>query len=282
MTAHFPIEAAWSLPQRPYASFPWYDLPEMHAVTNAFWEALAGALRARGIDDVPPRLDRSLPYGADWNGKCLFTQTCGYPLFTTSLGHFAIVAVPCYKAPGCDGPLHRSFIVVHRASAIRALEDLRGAHFAINESDSNSGMNLPRRLFAPLSREGRFFSETFVTGSHVASAELVTARGADAAAIDCVTFALLKRYRPDAVLELRIIAETATTPAPPFATSRRTYPARLLAIREAVCEIARDSQYATLREALLLGDVTVADDGAYAIVMEYERDAELLGYPILA
>jgi ABC-type phosphate/phosphonate transport system substrate-binding protein len=269
-------------PARAYASFPWYDLPEMHESSNAFWEALAGALRARGVDDVPAALDRSLPYGVDWNGKCLFTQTCGYPLFTTSLGHFAVVGIPCYAAAGCDGFLHRSFIVVHRASRFRTLEDLRGTRFAVNEADSNSGMNLPRRLFAPRNREGRFFASTVVTGSHAASAELVTAHGADAAALDCVTFALLRRYRPNAVGDLRIIAQTATSPAPPFATSQRTSAAALTAIREALSEIARNPQYAQLRAALFLSDVAMADDRAYAVVVEYEREAQLLGYPVLA
>lgn len=275
-------EQTWSLPQQLFASLPWYDLDEMRDANDAFWIAFSGALRERGIDSVPAVLDRSLPYGFDWNGKCLFTQTCGYPIFTTSRGHFRVVAIPAYAAPGCDGPLHRSFIVVRASSTFASLEDLRGCTFAVNELDSNSGMNLPRHLFAPLSRDGRFLGERVVSGSHATSAELVREGAADAAAVDCVTFALLERYRPQTVSELRVIAQTATTPAPPFATSSRTGDELFGALRQALLSVAREGRHAELRDALLLSDVVLANADAYALVLDYEREARRRGYPVLS
>ena len=275
-------QQAWSVPQQLFASLPWYDLPEIRDNNDALWDAIAAALRDQGLADVPEALDRTLPYGFDWNGRCLFTQTCGYPIFTTSRGHFRVLGIPVYSADGCDGHLHRSFIIVRKGSRFGSLEDLRDGVFAVNEPDSNSGMNLPRHLFAPLNREGRFFRARIVSGSHVASAELVRDGAADAAAIDCVTFALLQRHRPDAIAELSIIAHSAATPAPPFVTSSRTETATFEALRRALMAVMRDSRYAALRDELFLQDVSLVSEDAYAVVFELEREAQRLGYPILA
>lgn len=276
------VTSGEQIAHRLFASFPWYDLPEMHAANDALWRALAASLVAEGIREVPDRLDRERPHGVDPVQECLFTQTCGYPLFTTARRHFTVLGAPCYSVLGCEGPLHRSFIVVHDASSVRTVEDLRGGSFAINEADSNSGMNLPRRLFAPLARNGRFFGRTVLTGSHAASASLVDAGGVDSAAIDCVTFALLERYRPAAVRSLRIVAETAATPAPPLVTSCRTSDSVVAALRRALKRVVRDHAHAELRDALFLADVEFCGEEAYEVVMAYERDAVERGYPALA
>jgi ABC-type phosphate/phosphonate transport system substrate-binding protein len=274
-------EKTWSVPQQLFASMPWYDLPEMRDATDAFWGTVRAKLVERGVEDIPKQLDRDVPYGVDWNSKCLFTQTCGYPIFTTSRTQFHVLGIPCYTAPGCDGFLHRSFIVVRASSDIRDIESLRGGTFAINEPDSNSGMNLPRRLFAPHHRDSRFFENRILSGSHIASIELVAAGEADASAIDCVTFALLQRYRPSATSEIRILAETPVSPAPPFATSARVDGDLLRILREALASAVHDPHNREICERLLLGSVEIADESAYAIVLEYEREAERLGYPAL-
>jgi ABC-type phosphate/phosphonate transport system substrate-binding protein len=264
--------------QRLYASFPWYDLPEMHGAVDAFYAVFRTALAARGVHDAPPALDRARDHGTDAAGACFFTQTCGYPLFTTARNHFTVLGAPCYTAPGCEGPMHRSYIVVRDDAPYRALADLRGTRFAINEPDSNSGMNLPRRLVAPLARDGRFFSDTVVSGGHVRSAELVAAGDAHAAAIDCVTYALLRRYRPNAIAALRVIGETAATPTPPLVTSVTTPEALVAAMRAALADVMHAPEHAALRDALLLADIAACDERAYAIVMTYEREAAALGY----
>ena len=143
-------------------------------------------------------------------------------------------------------------------------------------------MNLPRLLFAPLGRGGRFFGSTVVTGSHVRSAELVSAGGADAAAIDCVTFALLRRYRSAAVARLRAIAETAATHAPPLVTARAADSETVASLRYGLRAFFDDSAFAALRTRLALADVSICDADAYDTVLAYERDAERLGYAVLA
>ena len=260
-----------------YASFPWYDFPEMHAATDALWRAFAAEFTARGIANVPAELDRTRPHGTDREGACLFTQTCGYPLFSTARGHFHVLGAPHYAVPDAVAGTHRSYIVVRGDSPARRIGDLRGVRFAINEADSNSGMNLPRRLIAPLARDGRFFETVAITGSHAASAAAVANGEADAAAIDCVTFALLQRHRPHVVAELRTIASTFATPTPPFVTSSQHDDALVATLRDGIVRVLRDPASAEIRTALFLTGMTPCDATAYDRVMAFEHESALLG-----
>jgi ABC-type phosphate/phosphonate transport system substrate-binding protein len=264
-----------------FVSLPWYDGVEMRPAVNAFWASLRTYFIAAGIANVPVSLDRTRPYGADPEGECLFTQICSYPLFTTARGQFTVLAAPGYDAPGCEDTYHCSFLVVRDTSYIERIEDLRGKTFAVNELNSNSGMNLPRAIFARMHQDGSFFSGVVVSGSHAQSADLVSRGRIDAAAIDCVTFALLTRYRPAAVQRLRIIARTPATHTPPFVTSRKTKPAEMEALRNALRAFFTDPATRAVREGMLLTGFDFYDESAYQPVMQYEADAIRRGYPVL-
>ena len=94
--------------------------------------------------------------------------------------------------------------------------DLLGARLAVNSPYSHSGTTAVLPLVAPLGRGGTFFSEVLVSGSHAASLGMIEAGRADAASIDCVTWALLARLRPEALAGARILVETPAAPGPPY------------------------------------------------------------------
>ena len=71
--------------------------------------------------------------------------------------HLKLLATPIYSAPGCDGPNYRSLIVIAADHPARILDDLRGGICAINDWDSQSGLNVLRHIIAPLGQKGRFF-----------------------------------------------------------------------------------------------------------------------------
>jgi ABC-type phosphate/phosphonate transport system substrate-binding protein len=253
----------------------------MRAAVNGFWTALRTYFIAAGIKDVPLMLDRNRPHGLDPDGSCLFTQTCSYTLFTTAKGQFTILGAPGYDAPGCFETQHCSFIVVRDTSYIEKLEDLRDKTFAVNEPNSNSGMNLPRVLFARGHKDGTFFGKVVMSGSHLLSADMVSTGRADAAAIDCISFALMQKYRPASVARLRIIAETPRSHTPPFVTSSRTKPAEVELLRSALRAFFTDPSTRPARAATLLAGIEFCDQKAYAPVMQYEADAIKYGYPVL-
>jgi ABC-type phosphate/phosphonate transport system substrate-binding protein len=267
----------------PVASLPMYNLPEMAAVNAAFWRAMAEELRQEGIVDAPDELLMDSPPVPDAiRPGTLFTQTCGYPLQTIYQGQYQLLGVPTYDAPGCGEGTHRAFIVVGADSSAERLEDLHGGRFALNSRHSNSGMNLPRVMFARIAAGARFFSCVIETGSHAASMQLVASGGADAASIDCLTYAFFSDYRPEALVGLRKFADTPESPAIPFVTAADTSTDYVAVLQRALSRVVAARTHRPLLNQLRLRDIGVPDPTAYALLLDYEREAFALGYGELA
>jgi ABC-type phosphate/phosphonate transport system substrate-binding protein len=260
------------------ASLPMYALPEMAAANSALWAAVRARLGHGDAALSPAPL--ALP--AAIGPETLFSQMCGYPLRRLYEGQYQLLGTPLYDLPGCGWfapgvPGHCSFIVVARGSGMETVEALRGSRFAVNGFDSNSGMNLPRRLLAPLAGGRAVFSSVAVSGGHLRSMEMVAAGEADAASIDCVTFGFCALYRPELVAALRVLAETPASPAIPFITAAATPPETAAALtRILVAEVGR--ALAGLRIVAVLPP----RPEAYDAVVAYEAEAAALGYPLLA
>ncbi|WAJ28781.1 phosphate/phosphite/phosphonate ABC transporter substrate-binding protein [Antarcticirhabdus aurantiaca] len=265
------------------ANLGMYDPPWLRGANDALWAALGRRLRAAGIADVPDELEREPSLRAIWgHARLLLGQTCGYPLVTELGGTVAVVGRPTYALPGCRAGFHRSLVVVRAKAPFRGLEDLRGSRAALNGRDSNTGMNLLRRAVAPFARNGRVFGAVVETGAHLASLAAVAAGGADAAAIDCVTFGLAARHRPDLTEGVRILAQTPESPTLPFITAGGTSPERIAILRRALAETIADPANTGTCAALGLAGIEPAAVEDYAVLLRYEAEAAELGYPVLA
>ena len=265
------------------ASLPMYNLPEMAAANAAFWRALSDELATEGLDGLPPELSFSRPpVPAEIGAATLFSQTCGYPLQTIYRGQYQLLGVPTYDAPGCGEATHRAFVLVRKDASFRKPHDLRGTVFALNSRHSNSGMNLPRLLFARLAGGKPFFGRVIETGGHLASMQRVLSGEADCASIDCLTYVFLQDHRPDFVQGLRVLAETPASPAIPFVTAAETEPQQVAALRRALLRMAAAPNRRPALDALRIRTITPADPEAYRVLMDYERQAAELGYPELA
>jgi len=267
------------MPSRRLAALPMYDLPELRDATDALWSALAEALRARGIEGVPSRLDRDRSAETVWaSPDLLFAQSCGYPLTHAFRDRLALVTTPVYKAPGCEGPYYRSWIVVPAEAGIERFAKLRGRRVAVNALDSQSGCNVLRAMAAPLAVKGRFFGEVVVTGGHLASLEAVTAGEADVAAIDAVTLALVERHRPSLAGRIRRLAVSPSAPALPFVARAEAPAGEVTLLRTALAEVVGDPRLDDVRRTLLLEDVHMLPLEAYAVIPAMRRRSLALGY----
>jgi len=259
-----------------------YDLPETEDATRILWGGLAEHLRSAGIQDVPGTLTRQLDVPEHWlSPDLLFSQTCGYPFTHILKGRVRLIATPCYNAPGCEGPEYCSILVVPASASTRSFADLRGKRAAFTSPNSHSGFNALRALAAPLAVAGRFFGEAIQTGSHAASLELLAAGKADVAAIDCVTFGLLSRYRPSAVADVRELCRSASAPALPYVASGATGDRRVAQLRQGLQGAMCDAALAEPRAALLLKGVRVLPEKEYDRITEIEAVAFDQGYPEL-
>jgi ABC-type phosphate/phosphonate transport system substrate-binding protein len=251
-----------------------YDPPELRREVDAWWAALAVAFRREGVEHVPERLDRGTAFDVLWSAPdLLFAQACGYPLIGAWSDKLRYLSTPCYAAPGCDGPNYCSFIVVPADSRAQTIEDLRGAHCSINGRVSHSGYNALRAHVAPLARDGRFFGAVSISGGHSESLAQLAAGAVDIAAIDCVSYALLSRCRPDAIAATRIVGRTVSAPGLPYVTR---VVADLDVVRRLQAGLERafsDPALADVRASLLLTGLDTLAPGSYRCMSEMESAA---------
>ncbi len=247
------------------ASLPMYDWPEVRDATDDFWCAFRGHVGS----DIP--LSRGENHAAPWrNPELLFSQTCGYPYTHEFKGKLAYVATPHYAVDGCDGP-HYSSLILARTKA--PLAEFRGCKAAVNSLDSMSGMLALKLVFAPLAKQGIFFSETVLTGGHIASLDAVRFGKADVCAIDAVCVALAKRYRPELLEGLVEIARSPLVAGLPFVTVI----GNVDILRRGLQCVFDDPAFGQTRHQLLLGGFSILNRKHYDRILELETAMENAG-----
>lgn len=264
------------------ASFPMYDFEEVRGAHEILWSSVALKLRTAGVEGVPAVLDRSRSVHELWTDPgLLLSQCCGADLVGRYAGTLALVATPRYSAPGCDGCLYSSVVLVAEDSRAAELPDLRNAVCVVNSRESHSGVNALRALVAPLSRRGRFFSRVVTSGSHPASVAAVARGEADVAAIDCVTHALLDRYRPSLLEGTRRLCYSAHAPGIPFVTRTASDSDRIRHLQKALLEAFEEPDVRAAGAAAFIDGVEILPLSAYDRIIEFQRLAAAQGYPEL-
>lgn len=206
----------------------------------------------------------------------LLTQTCGYPLMTALRGQVRVLGRPRYELPDSSGGNHCSLLLSRADNPRRTLPDFLGSRGVINGEDSNSGMNLLRHRLAPLHRDGRFFARVDITGSHRESLRWLREDLADLAAIDSVTYAYLARYAAEEVAGLRVVARSAVSPTLPYITAAEVSDEQAEEIRWVMNQSL--SELPDVAEVLGLREVLPASESDYQIVLDYQQQAQALGF----
>jgi len=264
------------------ASLGMYDHPAQAAANDRLWGEIARILRLHGVPGVPNTLDRSRPVQEIWRDPgLLFGQICGYPLIRQPELALRVLALPIYDAPGCVDDTHCSFLIARKGDTGDDLAAYRGRRAAINESGSNSGMNLFRAAVARIADGAPFFGSVRETGSHRESVRAIVLGDADVTAIDAVTFAALARFEPELTIALQTLGRTPASPTLPFVTGRATDGETTAALQIALAQALADPGLAPTRAALFLTGVTRVGIDRFASLRHFESDAVLAGYPDL-
>ncbi len=266
----------------PVASMPMYDMPEVQGALDSLWAGLVGHLRREGLSAVPDHIQHGRNLADLWNDPDLwFSQCCGYDIVRRYAGKLRPVATPHYGAPECKGCDYASSVVVAEDCEANDVLEMFGAICVVNGLESHSGSNALKALVAPRNRDGRFFSEVKVSGTHVASLEMIRRGEADVAAIDCVTYALLESYRPAALAGIRKLGRTYRAPAIPYVTRWDYDDDRVERLRAGIFNAFADPHLITTRQALYLKNIEALPVSTYRRISEFEDYAERLGYPEL-
>lgn len=240
------------------ASLPMYDWPEITAATDRFWDLIRQRLERNGID-APAALDRQGDPWTIWLDPALvLAQTCGMPYRTRLHGRVTLVGTPDYRLPDAAPGQYYSQIVVRRDET-GPLAAFKDRVLAYNDALSQSGWAAVQNLAA---EDGFAFSRLLLTGAHRASAEAVAEGRADLAAIDAVTWRLIRAYRPAIAERLQVLCRTAPTPALPLITALSRDPAPIAtAVRDAIEMLSAED-----RAALGITGFVRIPSGAYLAV----------------
>ncbi|MHC8291115.1 phosphate/phosphite/phosphonate ABC transporter substrate-binding protein [Pseudomonas sp. XS1P51] len=206
----------------------------------------------------------------------LLTQTCGYPLMTALRGQVRVLGRPRYELPDSTGGNHCSLLLCRADDSRRSLPAFRGSRGVINGEDSNSGMNLLRHRLAPLHHDGHFFASVGISGSHRESLRWLREDKADLAAIDSVTFAYLAQHAEAEVAGLRVVVRSAFSPTLPYITAAAVTDEQAAQLRQVMNQTLRELP--DVAEVLGLQEVLPASESDYQVVLDYQQEAETLGY----
>ena len=235
------------------ASLPMYDRAETRAANDRLWSLI----RSRYDGPAPQTLTRTGAPETHWRDPSLvLSQTCGLPYRTALHREVALAGTPVLDLDVPPGH-YRSEIVVRADDPREAIAGFAGATLAVNAPDSQSGAAAPM-LFA--AENGVAFGRAVLTGAHAASARAVAEGRADIAAIDALSWRMLRRWErwTDA---LRVLARTSPTPALPYITRAGDPDALYAALEAAVAALAPDD-----RDTLgLRGIVRVAPEAYLAV-----------------
>ena len=203
------------------ASLPMYDRPETRAANDRLWALLREGYAGR----APEELTRDEDLWSQWlSPDLVLSQTCGKPYRTSLHGKVALVGTPHLELE-CDPGLYYSVFVARVNDTRDHLVQFRGARFAFNERGSQSGWCAPQVAAEGL---GFAFTDILETGSHAASARAVAYGRAEIAAIDALTWEMIKRFDAWAT-GLQEVGRTEPTPALPYITARAADASELFA-----------------------------------------------------
>ena len=195
------------------AALGMYDRAEVQASNDRLWALIRDGLRAQGMA-APGALTRgALAYGDGWTAQGLvLSQTCGFPYRARLHGHVALIGTPDYGVEGCAPGFYRSVLVARADDPRRTVTAFDGAALAFNEDLSQSGWAAPQTLARSM---GITLRPHLRSGGHVASARAVAEGRTEIAAIDAVTWGMIRRFDSFAA-RLQVVGQTDPTPGLPY------------------------------------------------------------------
>ncbi len=239
------------------ASLPMYDRAETRAANDRFWALIRDHLFF-DKRPAPEHLTRDGDVWQHWLSPDLFlSQTCGLPYRARLHGKVTLVGTPVFDLP-CKPGYYFSTIIARKDDSRTDFSAFNGATFAYNEPLSQSGWAAPKAMADAYEIEFGAFHQS---GAHVASARAVAEGHADIAAIDAVTWKMIKRY-DDFAANLKEIAATPPTPALPYISQAGVDIDDLWN----AMSIAIDNLSAADRDALCLTGMTVLHPEKYLAV----------------
>jgi phosphonate transport system substrate-binding protein len=159
------------------------------------------------------------------DGQIPVAWICGLPYVNRAdhePGTVELLVAPVMAAPRyADRPIYFSDVLVRRDSPFHTFEDLRGATWAYNEPNSQSGFNVTRWHLATLGEWSGYFGRVIEAGAHETALEMILDGRIDASAIDSTVLEQALIEQPDLDEQIRRIDILGPSPIPPWVISKK-------------------------------------------------------------
>jgi len=237
------------------------------------WATLWTSVR-RSAPYLPDELTWDDDVHALWaQPELALSQSCGWPLVTSEAQRLRVVGVFDPRVPAAGQGWYRSSIVVRTGDVPRWSTPgaTAGARAAVNNLDSLSGwISLSMAVHG---RPGIWHGDVVETGGHVHSLAALRRGDADVAAIDALSFALLRDIDREHVEGLSVIGRGPRIPCVPIVVPYGADESLVVSVQAALADACLDPLTARARRRLRIRRFVPLGPEAYSEVASWAATA---------
>jgi phosphonate transport system substrate-binding protein len=168
--------------------------------------------------------------------------------------------------------VYYSYIIVHKESAFRRFEDLRGTVFAFADPKSNTGKLVPTYMLARMNETPEsFFAHHIFTYGHDQSIRAVAERRVDGAAIDSLIWEYMLQRTPDLTKQIRIIAKSDPYGIPPVVVRPGLDPELKKRLKDILISASADPEGNDILKGMIIDRFVPGDDANYDSIRTMNR-----------
>jgi phosphonate transport system substrate-binding protein len=174
-------------------------------------------------------------------------------------------------------PIYFSDVIVPADSSFRSFEDLRGASWAFNEPDSQSGYGVVRAHLTGLGETRGYFGRVVEAGFHGTAIRMVAGGEVDGAAIDSQVLSIALRDEPGLASRLRVVETMGPSTIQPVVASANLDPEARAAVRRTLTNLGDDPGAREPFARGLLRAFVPVEDADYDDIRAMEAAADAAG-----
>ena len=171
-----------------------------------------------------------------------------------------LLAMPLVKGK----PIYHSYIIVHKDSPIKNLQDLRGKSFAFTDPKSNSGKLVPTYMLAKMNETPEsYFSRFVFTSGHDQSIRAVAEKQVDGAAVDSLIWEYATLKTPELTVQTKVIVKSKPYGIPPMVVRPGIAPELKKRLQDILLSAANDPEGKEILNGMMIDGFVAGDDKNY-------------------
>ncbi len=170
---------------------------------------------------------------------------------------------------------YHAYIIAHKESNVKKIEDLKNKKFAFTDPLSNTGRLYPLKKLKELNiTEEEFFLKTIYTYGHDISIQMVNRGIIDGASINSLIYNYLLIHNPKKVENIRIISKSERYGNPPIVVPASLSNKSFVKYQKIFLNLHKDSLGKSILDKLEIDKFVVVDDTIYNSVFQMKKQID--------